>query len=134
MIKIQILIIGCLVACVIGHGLMAKPRARQALYSQTQLEKARFRPVDTYAMQCDNNFEFTANISQRNPELKCGICGEFWNGTKRLERGGDLYKGTIVASYKKGSVIEVELEVYIFPQITKIKMNIWQVFLTVEQF
>ena len=129
MIKIQILIMCCLAACVIGHGLMSKPRARQALYTRIQLDEAGFRPIDTQAMQCDNNFAFTANISQRNPELKCGICGEFWNGTKRLERGGDLYKGTIVASYKKGSVIEVELEVNIFPQITKIKMNIWQVFL-----
>ena len=116
MIRIQILIMCCLAACVIGHGLMSKPRARQALFSQIQLKHAGFRPIDTMAMQCDNNFAFTANISQRNPELKCGICGEFWNGTKRLERGGDLYRYQNQESYKKGSVIEVELEVKLLTQ------------------
>jgi hypothetical protein len=121
MIKIQILIMCCLAACVIGHGLMSKPRARQALYTRIQLDEAGFQPTDTQAMQCDNNFGSTSGISQRNPELKCGICGEFWNGTKRLERGGDLYRGTIVASYKKGSIIEVELEVKLFAQITKLR-------------
>jgi len=57
------------------------------------------------------------------------MCDWPWTYGKTVACGHGL-----VASYKKGSVIEVELEVNIFPQITKIKMNIWQVFLTVEEF
>ncbi len=42
---------------------------------------------------------------------KCGICGDPYNGARRFEKGGDLYRGYNIRTYKPGQVISVTVEV-----------------------
>lgn len=42
---------------------------------------------------------------------KCGICGEAWNSPRLLEKGGYNYRGYIVRSYYKNSVINIVVQV-----------------------
>lgn len=107
MMRITIFILAALVAYVSAHCVLHTPKARQALYSRNELKSLRFRPFDIQAMQCG-----WSHTLPDNPNKKCGICGEKWDVyPKRLERGGDLYQGTIQEVYKKGSTIPVTLKV-----------------------
>ena len=40
--------------------------------------------------------------------MKQSICGEIWSEPKRLEKGGDLYRGQIVRTYKNSDVIDID--------------------------
>ncbi len=42
---------------------------------------------------------------------KCGICGEDWSLPRKYEKGGRLYKGNIMKTYKKGQFIVAVVEV-----------------------
>jgi ribosomal protein L35AE/L33A len=42
------------------------------------------------------------------------ICGEIWSDPKRLEKGGDLYRGFIVRTYQNTGVIDATFQVYLF--------------------
>ena len=46
---------------------------------------------------------------------KCGICGEpYEKSVKLFEKGGAMYKGTIVKTYRQGQQIDVKVMVSIF--------------------
>ena len=105
--RITIFILAALVAYVSAHGALDQPKARHALYTRNELKSLSFRPLDVQAMQCG----FSRTLPH-NPDKKCGICGEKWDVyPKRLEKGGDMYKGTIQEVYKKGSAIPVTIKV-----------------------
>lgn len=46
---------------------------------------------------------------------KCGICGEpYEKPVKLFEKGGEMYKGTIVKTYTQGQQIDVKVMVGLF--------------------
>ncbi len=49
--------------------------------------------------------------SNLQPDGKCGICGEDWSGQKQFEKGGSMYRGISVRTYKQGQIIDVYVEV-----------------------
>ena len=101
------------IACVSGHAWMKKPKSRQGLFENSENPRFKLRvpgqyTTDVQAMQCG----FQQNHPD-NPEKKCSICGEKWDGLQRLTKGGDLYKGTIQETYVQGSRINITLKVNI---------------------
>ena len=56
-------------------------------------------------------FNITLNLNFILQGGKCSICGEDYAKVKRFEKGGDMYRGYIVRSYSKNSIINVDVEV-----------------------
>lgn len=45
---------------------------------------------------------------------KCSICGEDYSKPKRFEKGGDMYRGLIVKTYKNTDNIDITLDVILY--------------------
>jgi hypothetical protein len=51
------------------------------------------------------------NLSNIFKDGKCGICGEDYAAPKRFEKGGDLYRGYVVRTYKSNQYIDTVVDV-----------------------
>jgi hypothetical protein len=56
--------------------------------------------------------EFTFHLLSFVPDGKCSVCGEPYDKKVKLfEKGGAMYKGTIVKTYNQGQQIDVKVMV-----------------------
>lgn len=85
-----------------SHGRLIDPPARSTAWRYDSRFPAYY---DDTAMYCGG-----FGVQQQNGG-KCGICGENYALPKQFEKGGSLYKGYIVKSYKQGQNISVIVEV-----------------------
>jgi len=93
----------CQVNWASGHGYTWKPVARASAW-----RKGFNTPID----YTDDEFNCGGYGTQWDINHgKCGICGDPWNGPKKMETPGRFATGTIVETYKEGQVMDVEIQV-----------------------
>jgi hypothetical protein len=86
-----------------SHGRLLDPIARTSAWRIDKRFKKNFNDA---AMFCGGAF-----MQWEENGGKCGICGEDWSLPRKYEKGGRLYKGNIMKTYKKGQFIVAVVEV-----------------------
>jgi len=104
MLRLLVFLTSCLVA-VYGHGYLIDPVARSSAWMVDQS----FKQCCTYS----NHMEMFCGGIQHQWNVhkgKCSICGEAYDKPNKLfEKGGSLYLGKIVKTYRQGEAIEVKV-------------------------
>lgn len=85
------------------HGRLLEPIARSSAW---RIDKRFVKNFNDAAMFCGGSF-----MQHEENKGKCGICGEDWSLPRKYEKGGRLYKGHIMKTYKKGQFIVSVVEV-----------------------
>ncbi|CAF3777634.1 unnamed protein product [Rotaria socialis] len=100
-----LVLIFCFLTAIDGHGYLYEPVARSTAW----LVDSSFRECCTWP----NHMEmFCGGMGHQwnTNDGKCSICGEAYDKTVKLfEKGGAMYKGTIVKTYIQGQEIDVKV-------------------------
>lgn len=87
-----------------GHGRLMQPIARSSAWRKF--------PSLFPAYYGDNQMFCGGTYTQYSQNGgKCGICGESYSAPKQFEKGGALYRNLVVAKYKRGQTIDVDVEI-----------------------
>jgi len=99
--EFHVLVIVAIIASVHGHGRLMEPPSRASAW--------RFG-FKTPANYNDNELFCGGFGHQQKLGMKCGICGDAWDGPRRHEAGGKYATGTIVRNYKAGETFDLHVE------------------------
>lgn len=96
-----LLVSSTLAACAHAHGYLINPPNRGSAWREDPIKFPAY--YQDNGLYCGDSSIMMNSVNQG----RCGICGEVWSETKRLEKGGDLYRGYIVRTYKNTDVIDI---------------------------
>merc|ERR1712038_1883019 len=100
---LKVAVFSCLAVVVLGHGRLIEPPSRSSAW------RFGFGTPENY----NDNALFCGGFDRQHKKNggKCGICGDPWDVSPRQnEAGGRYATGTIVADYKKGQIIDINVD------------------------
>merc|ERR1712227_144795 len=97
-----VLVFGLVLPVVWGHGRMTNPPGRSTMFKYGFKNPANW---DDDGLNCGGIGNHVAQ------GYKCGLCGDPYQGPRHNEAGGKYANGIIVKTYRKGSVIDVDVEI-----------------------
>lgn len=90
------------ITVVTGHGRMIEPASRNSMWRYNYLNARNYNDMGLNCGGFTNQFEVHMG--------KCGVCGDPWQGPREHEAGGKYARGLVARQYKKGSFINVTIE------------------------